>query len=176
MSAPSPIGLPHLYRHCLESILSFADLPELRCALMLSYDWYAAVHTMRPIAGTLRLSSMSAIPLASRSPLFRHVAHLLPGPSGFSDCVPSTCELHWGDLHPSDGALALFPALQSLLCFIRHDVPPAKSCGPGFVVSVDPALAGNRSRSAATAPLFHPFRLCARSHCEAESAATAHHS
>ena len=122
MSAPSSLRLPHLYRHCLESILSFCDIAELRCALQLSQEWLAAVHTMRPIAGTMRLRSLSAAVLAPNSPLLRHVG-ALRGPDSPRDRYPGKLELQISDLG-CDGSLALFPALRSLCCFNQETMLP----------------------------------------------------
>ena len=70
-SASPPFPITRLYRHALESVLSFSSLPELNRLQLVCKGWMAAART----APSVRGSMPDRYPLSSvlASPLLRHV-------------------------------------------------------------------------------------------------------
>ena len=101
-TSPPP---PRLYKHALESIFAFLNLPELARVSATSRDWSAAVQSMRPIGVRISAQKVSFRTMRN-SRLTRHVsaiykiqtqysAHEL---SGFCDVVKQSKSLTDVDL------------------------------------------------------------------------------
>ena len=65
----SPVSL--LYRHALEHIFCFGDLPELAAILAVNHAWSAAIDSMKP--SSLMWQSRGALSLLAGSRVARHV-------------------------------------------------------------------------------------------------------
>jgi Leucine-rich repeat (LRR) protein len=66
-----------LYRHAIESILSFASLQELAALLCVNHEWRAAVNSMAPCSFEMSCTNdVTQLPLMCASPIARHITCL----------------------------------------------------------------------------------------------------
>jgi len=65
-----------LYKHALESIFAYLNLPELARVTATCRDWSAAVNSMRSIGASVRVAGTLLLQAICTSRLLRHVAEL----------------------------------------------------------------------------------------------------